>query len=86
MAVSPDDHRGSDLRRTFSVRRKAQDPRTPGRTAGSAVAAGVSGIMRARMFVPCLKGVLSVGRDVHAAAVDPEPDMGAVTLGPASAS
>ena len=40
---------GLDLRRTCSVRRKVRDPRTPGRTAISAVAAGGSCIMRARV-------------------------------------
>jgi len=35
----------------LSVRRKVRDPRTPGRTARSAVAAGGSCIMRARMGV-----------------------------------
>jgi hypothetical protein len=46
MAVPPGNHRGSDLRRTCSVRRKVRDPRTPGRTARSPVAAGGSCIMR----------------------------------------
>src|SRR5512136_1333255 len=47
MAVPPGNHRGSDLRRTWSVRRKVRDPRTPGRTARSALVAGGSCIMRA---------------------------------------
>jgi hypothetical protein len=38
------------------------------------------------MFVAYLKGVLIVGRNVPAAAVDKEPDVGAMSLGPASAS
>ena len=48
MVVPPGNHRGSDLRRTCSVRRKVRDPRTPGRTAISAVVAGGSCIMRAK--------------------------------------
>jgi len=46
MGVPPGNRRGSDLRRTCSVRRKVRDPRTPGRTARSAVAAGASCITR----------------------------------------
>jgi len=46
--VPPGNRRGSDLRRTCSVRRKIRDSRTPGRTARSAVAAGGSCIMRAK--------------------------------------
>src|SRR5512139_1469859 len=48
MVVPPDNHRDSDLKFTFSVRRKVRDPRTPGRMAISAVAAGGSCMMRAR--------------------------------------
>jgi hypothetical protein len=48
MGVPPGNRRGPDLRRTCSVRRKVRDPRTPGRTVSSAVAAGGLGIMRAR--------------------------------------
>jgi hypothetical protein len=51
MVVPPRNHpavpRGSNLRRTYSVRRKVGDPRTPGRTAIAAVAAGGWCIMRA---------------------------------------
>jgi hypothetical protein len=48
MVVPPGNRRGSELRRTCSVRRKGRDPRTPGRMAISAVAAGGSWIMRAK--------------------------------------
>ena len=48
MVVPPGNHRGSNLRRTCSVRRKVRDPRTPGRTARSAVVAGGSCVMRVR--------------------------------------
>jgi len=48
MVVPPGNHRGSNVRRTLSVGRKVRAPRTPGRTAISAVAAGGSCIMRAR--------------------------------------
>ena len=47
MGVPPGNHRGSDLRGTWSVRRKGRDPRTPGRTAIFAVAVGGSCILRA---------------------------------------
>jgi len=47
MVVPPGNRRGLDLRRTVWVRRKVRDPRTPGRTAISAIAAGGSCIMRA---------------------------------------
>jgi len=49
MVVPPGNRRGSDLRRTCSVRRKVRGPRTPGRTARSAVAAGGSCIIRVRI-------------------------------------
>jgi len=52
MVVPPGNHRGSDLRRTCSVRRKVLDPRTPGRTAISAVAAGGSCVMRVNPLWP----------------------------------
>jgi hypothetical protein len=55
MAVPPGNHpaasRDLDLRRTCSVRRKVRDPKTPGRTARSAGAAGGSLIMRGRISV-----------------------------------
>jgi hypothetical protein len=54
--MPPGNHRDSDLRRTCSERRKVRDPRTPGRMAISAVAAGGSSIVRASIpqeGVPC---------------------------------
>jgi hypothetical protein len=51
MVVPPGNHRDSDLRRTCSVRRKARDPRTPGRTVRSAVTAGGSCIMRVKACI-----------------------------------
>jgi hypothetical protein len=48
MVAPPGNHRGLDLRRTYAVRRKVRDTRTPGRTSSSAVAAGGSCIMQAR--------------------------------------
>jgi hypothetical protein len=57
MGVPPGNHRGLDLSRTCSVRRKVRDPRTPGRTAIAAVAARGSCVMRAK--VPVLKAKLA---------------------------
>ena len=42
MGVPPGNHSVLDPRRTKTVRRRVQHPRTPGRTARSAVAAGDS--------------------------------------------
>jgi hypothetical protein len=56
--VPPGNHRSSDLRRTCSVRRKGRDPRTPARTARSAIGAGglctmrASGLWSNKRFTP----------------------------------